>query len=56
MTTSAVSTVESPFLPRPLREVELDHIRRTVEQCGGNRTEAAAQLGIGRNTLLRKLR
>jgi Nif-specific regulatory protein len=40
----------------PLRDVELDHIRRTLEHCGGNRTEAAAQLGIGRNTLLRKLR
>jgi Nif-specific regulatory protein len=39
-----------------LRDVELDHIRRTLEHCGGNRTEAAAQLGIGRNTLLRKLR
>jgi len=40
----------------PLREVELDHIRRTLEHCGGNRTEAAGQLGIGRNPLLRKLR
>ena len=40
----------------PLSEVERDHIRRTVEACGGNRTEAARLLGIGRNTLLRKLR
>ncbi len=40
----------------PLAEVELDHIKRTLEACGDNRTEAARQLGIGRNTLLRKLK
>jgi len=39
----------------PMREVELDHIRRTLEHCGGNRSETATLLGIGRNTLLRKL-
>jgi Nif-specific regulatory protein len=39
----------------PLAEVERDHIRRTVEDCGGNRSEAARRLGIGRNTLSRKL-
>ena len=40
----------------PLAEVELDHIRRTLEACEGNRTEAARLLGIGRNTLARKLK
>ena len=40
----------------PLEAVEQDHIRRTVAHCGGNRTEAAQLLGIGRNTLLRKLK
>jgi Nif-specific regulatory protein len=40
----------------PLVVVEQDHIRRTVAHCGGNRTEAARLLGIGRNTLLRKLK
>jgi Nif-specific regulatory protein len=40
----------------PLAEVERLHIQRTLEACGGNRTEAARQLGIGRNTLVRKLR
>jgi Nif-specific regulatory protein len=39
----------------PLSEVERDHIERTVAHCGGNRTEAARLLGIGRNTLARKL-
>jgi two-component system response regulator HydG len=40
----------------PLKEVEQDHILRTLEHCGGNRTEAARQLGIGRNTLIRRLK
>jgi Nif-specific regulatory protein len=40
----------------PLCEVELDHLRRTLAACGGNRSEAAKRLGIGRNTLARKLR
>jgi two-component system response regulator HydG len=36
--------------------VERHHILCTVEACGGNRTEAARMLGIGRNTLARKLK
>ncbi len=40
----------------PLFEVERDHILRTLDACGGNRTEAARRLGIGRNTLSRKLK
>ncbi|HUU01743.1 MAG TPA: sigma-54-dependent Fis family transcriptional regulator [Myxococcota bacterium] len=40
----------------PLCEVERDHILRTLDACGGNRTEAARRLGIGRNTLARKLK
>ena len=38
-----------------LDEVERDHIRRTLDLCGGNQTRAAKRLGISRNTLLRKL-
>ncbi len=41
---------------RPLREVEAEYIRHVVRACGGNRSEAARVLGIGRNTLARKLR
>ena len=40
----------------PLADVERDHIERTVKMCEGNRTEAARLLGIGRNTLARKLK
>ena len=39
----------------PLSEVERDHLRRTLEFFHGNQTEAARALGIGRNTLARKL-
>ncbi|MCC7541737.1 MAG: sigma-54-dependent Fis family transcriptional regulator, partial [Deltaproteobacteria bacterium] len=40
----------------PLAAVERDHIERVLAHCDGNRSAAARALGIGRNTLLRKLR
>jgi Nif-specific regulatory protein len=56
-----------PLLPQPgsglhlpegltLEEVEQRYLAYTIAQYGGNRSEAARALGIGRNTLLRKLR
>jgi DNA-binding NtrC family response regulator len=45
-----------PDEDRTLAEVELDHVLRVLERCGGSQTEAARVLGIGRNTLWRKLR
>ena len=47
---------DEPFAPRPLVEVEREHILRTLEAAGDNRSRAAELLGIGRNTLLRKLK
>ena len=41
---------------RSLREVELDYIAHVLESVGGNRSAAARLLGIGRNTLLRKIK
>jgi Nif-specific regulatory protein len=46
----------SAFRPRPLEEVEREHVLRTLESVSGNRSQAADLLGIGRNTLLRKLK
>ncbi len=42
--------------PRTLEDVEREHVLRTLEACGGSQIEAARALGIGRNTLWRKLR
>ena len=42
--------------PRPLADVEREHILRTLGAVDGNRSRAAELLGIGRNTLLRKLK
>lgn len=46
------------FLPAGLAldEVEARYVADAIERCGGNRSEAARSLGIGRNTLLRKLK
>ncbi len=41
---------------RTLAEVERAHVLRTLEELHQNRSHAAAALGIGRNTLLRKLK
>ncbi len=38
-----------------LSQVESEHIRLVLEACKGNQSEAARKLGIGRNTLARKL-
>jgi transcriptional regulator of acetoin/glycerol metabolism len=43
-------------LPLNLGETELALIRRALDECRGNRTLAAAKLGISRRTLHRKLR
>jgi DNA-binding NtrC family response regulator len=41
---------------RTLAEVEREHILSVLKNVEGNRSEAARLLGIGRNTLARKLR
>jgi Nif-specific regulatory protein len=38
-----------------LEEVERAYIRHVLARCGGNRSQAARELGIARNTLARKL-
>jgi Nif-specific regulatory protein len=39
----------------PLEAVERAYVAWVLAQCAGNRSEASRRLGIGRNTLLRKL-
>ncbi len=43
------------FEPRPLRDIELEYIRKTLEHFGGNKSQAAKCLGISRQTLRDKL-
>lgn len=43
-----------PTIPT-LEEVELAHIRRVLDICGGNRTLSAQHLGISRQTLTKRL-
>jgi len=45
-----------PSALRSLAEVEREHLLRVLDACGGSQSEAARVLGIGRNTLWRKLR
>lgn len=54
--TSTASSGSATAVLRSLAEVEREHILRVIEACGGSQVEAARVLGIGRNTLWRKLR
>jgi Nif-specific regulatory protein len=44
-----------PFVPVTIEEMERRHVLATLEAVGGNKTKAAAILGIERSTLDRKL-
>jgi DNA-binding protein Fis len=42
-------------VPTTIEEMERRHVMETLEAVGGNKTKAAAILGIERSTLDRKL-
>jgi sigma-54 specific flagellar transcriptional regulator A len=58
----AKGTVFDPSLPLPvdlpqlLRDLEMSYITKALLQTGGNKKEAAKLLGMGRTTLVEKLR
>jgi DNA-binding NtrC family response regulator len=52
----AVPLVDAAGQVRPIAELEADAIRFAIEHCGGQMTEVARRLGIGRSTLYRRLR
>jgi transcriptional regulator with PAS, ATPase and Fis domain len=61
-TTSAPggAAVADPATPaatggRMLQQLELDTVRRVLQECGGNISVAARRLGVSRNTIYRKL-
>jgi transcriptional regulator of acetoin/glycerol metabolism len=47
---------EATLKPRRLDDVEREHILRTLDAYAWNQARAAEALGIGRNTLWRKLK
>ncbi|MFM7207504.1 MAG: sigma 54-interacting transcriptional regulator [Planctomycetaceae bacterium] len=53
--TDKVSVRAGPFVPTTIEEMERRHVLATLEAVGGNKTKAAAILGIERSTLDRKL-
>ena len=52
----ASGAVVAPGAGGKLDDIEMDAIKRALEQCGGNQSKAAELLGIHRNTLRRKLK
>jgi DNA-binding protein Fis len=56
MPRAAAASMTSPFFPMTLRDVERIQIEKTLEQTNGNKSRAAAILGISRQTLREKLK
>jgi transcriptional regulator with PAS, ATPase and Fis domain len=52
---SEASLAEALSKSCTLRDLEREYIKRVLESTGGNKTEAAAILGVDRTTLYRKL-
>ncbi len=50
-----VAPVRQPDLRATRQASEQAHVERVVAECGGNLSEAARKLGVGRSTLYRKL-
>lgn len=47
--------VNPPASPRPLEEVQWEHLQKVLTDCQGNISEAARRLGMHRRSLQRKL-
>ena len=45
-----------PQTSQSLQDFEAEHILQTLRRCNNNQAQAARELGIGRNTLWRKLK
>lgn len=54
--TVSAEYTQDEMVGRPLEDVEREHIRKTLELTGQNRTEAAKILQIGERTLYRKIK
>jgi propionate catabolism operon transcriptional regulator len=52
---AGVAAARPPDLRATRQASERHHVERVVAECGGNLSEAARRLGVGRSTLYRKL-
>ena len=50
------TTAQPSFENKTLEEIEMDVIKYTLKKCNNNQSETAKKLGIGRNTLWRKMK
>jgi two-component system response regulator HydG len=55
-TGKAVGPLSDPEIITPIAELEKQAILHAIEALGGDKLEAARQLGIGKTTLYRKLK
>jgi transcriptional regulator of acetoin/glycerol metabolism len=53
---AVTSSQSSTIAPGRLDDLESIAIRKALEECGGNISAAARQLGVSRNTVYRKTR
>ena len=53
---TASSPAQAPSQPQSLQALELQALQAAVDAAGGNIALAARRLGVGRNTIYRKLR
>jgi DNA-binding NtrC family response regulator len=51
----AAGTSPAAMPARTLREIEMEHLLRVLEKHGGNKAQAAAELGISLKTMYNKL-
>ena len=54
--TSATAPAQPASLGEALNELQVQTIQKTLSECNGNVSEAAARLNISRNTIYRKLK
>ena len=54
-TTQAVTEADIQLLDQAVQQLEIRMIKQALEQCNGNKSQAARQLGLSRQGLLKKI-
>ena len=53
---TALLSTEEAVMPKSLKEVEKEHIKKVLERLGNNKSKSARVLGLSRSTLLEKIK